>query len=376
METIIDVPQGQFDLARYPHRDGSPLRAWDAADEYVLDHVADHAIDGAQCLVVNDSFGALAIALAATGKAVQSWCDSHLAHTGAYFNALNNDVHGVMENLVPSTEVPEGPIDVAIIKVPRTKALLEHQLRTLRPHLAPSAKVLGAGMTKLVHTSTMELFGSTIGTTTSSLARKKARLIFAEVDTDSAAVDASPYPTAFETESGLVLTNHANVFSRERLDIGTRLLLDNLPEADAGAVVIDLGCGNGVVGAAMVRANPGIEMVFTDESYMAVASAEATFVANCPGEDASFEVADGLDGFEPGSADVIICNPPFHEGNATGDAVAWQLFTQSRDALQKGGELIVIGNRHLGYHAKLKRLFHNCETVASTTKFSVLRSVR
>jgi 16S rRNA (guanine1207-N2)-methyltransferase len=52
------------------------------------------------------------------------------------------------------------------------------------------------------------------------------------------------------------------------------------------------------------------------------------------------------------------------------------MFADSRRSLRRGGELWVVGNRHLGYHAKLKRLFGNCEVVASNTKFVVLRAVR
>ena len=44
--------------------------------------------------------------------------------------------------------------------------------------------------------------------------------------------------------------------------------------------------------------------------------------------------------------------------------------------LVKGGELWVIGNRHLGYHAKLKHLFGNCEVVASNKKFTLLKALK
>ncbi|MBW8806802.1 MAG: methyltransferase, partial [Catenulisporales bacterium] len=89
-----------------------------------------------------------------------------------------------------------------------------------------------------------------------------------------------------------------------------------------------------------------------------------------------FRVADGMSGFEPGSVDVVLNNPPFHSHQATTDAVAWRMFTGSRTALRRGGELWVVGNRHLGYHAKLKRLFGNCDVVAGNPKFVVLRAVR
>jgi 16S rRNA (guanine1207-N2)-methyltransferase len=58
------------------------------------------------------------------------------------------------------------------------------------------------------------------------------------------------------------------------------------------------------------------------------------------------------------------------------DEVAWQMFVQSHRALRPGGVLTVVGNRHLAYHAKLKRIFGNCTVVASNSKFVVFRAGR
>ena len=55
---------------------------------------------------------------------------------------------------------------------------------------------------------------------------------------------------------------------------------------------------------------------------------------------------------------------------------AWSMFADSRDALRPGGSLWVIGNRHLAYHAKLKRLFGDCDVVNANSKFVVLRSMK
>ncbi len=74
--------------------------------------------------------------------------------------------------------------------------------------------------------------------------------------------------------------------------------------------------------------------------------------------------------------DVVLCNPPFHQHGAVTDAVAWQMFGDARAHLRRGGELWVVGNRHLGYHTALARLFGNCRQVAAHPKFVVLSAVR
>jgi 16S rRNA (guanine1207-N2)-methyltransferase len=91
---------------------------------------------------------------------------------------------------------------------------------------------------------------------------------------------------------------------------------------------------------------------------------------------AEFRVGDGLAGVPDGSVDLVLNNPPFHSHQATTDATAWRMITGAKRVLRPGGELWVVGNRHLGYHVKLKRLFGNSRLVASDPKFVVLRAVK
>ena len=53
---------GSFALYRYPRRKREQLRAWDAADEYLLKLVAEDRDVAQQPLICNDQFGALAVA--------------------------------------------------------------------------------------------------------------------------------------------------------------------------------------------------------------------------------------------------------------------------------------------------------------------------
>jgi 16S rRNA (guanine1207-N2)-methyltransferase len=236
-------------------------------------------------------------------------------------------------------------------------------------------------MVKEIHTSTLRLFEKIIGPTRTSLAVKKARLVFAAFD-PSLDPGPSPWPLDYRLPegvgavSGRTVVNHAGIFCADRLDIGTRFLLENLPERPDASRIVDLGCGNGVLGLAAALTHPDAEIVCTDESYQAVASAEDTFRANGLADRAVFTAADALGAVEPGSADLVLNNPPFHSHQATTDATAWRMFQQARKALAPGGELWVVGNRHLGYHVKLRRIFGNCRTVAGNPKFVLLRAVR
>jgi 16S rRNA (guanine1207-N2)-methyltransferase len=383
----LTTPWGAYELARFPEDPRDTLRAWDAADEYLLRHL--HGIDDAAptdlsgtVAVVGDRWGALVTSLAAhgTGEIVQI-TDSFLGQEATRGNLRRAGVEPGTVRLLTARDEPPEHIDVLLIRVPKSLALLEDQLHRLAPSVDADTVVVGTGMVTEIHTSTLKLFERVLGPTRTSLAAKKARLIFCSPDPAVPRLP-SPWPLRYALPSdtgvlaGLTVTNHAGIFCAERLDIGTRFFLRHLPRGRGLARVVDLGCGNGVVGTAAALADPDAQVTFVDESYSAVASAEATFHDNVPSGKAEFLVGDGLSAFADASVDLVLNNPPFHSHRATTDTAARRMFADARRALRPGGELWVVGNRHLGYHVRLRRLFGNCEVVAGDPKFVVLKAVR
>lgn len=171
--------------------------------------------------------------------------------------------------------------------------------------------------------------------------------------------------------------NHANVFARSGLDIGARFFLQHLP-SDLEGEIADLGCGNGVIGLQALAQNPNASVMFTDESHMAVASSRLNVERNLPDDIArcEFMVNNSLSGIEPDRFTAILCNPPFHQQHAITDHIARQMFNDARRSLKYGGELYVVGNRHLDYFRKLKRAFGNCTTIATNNKFVILKATK
>ncbi|WP_344020626.1 methyltransferase [Streptomyces luteireticuli] len=387
----FSTPMGEFDLTRFPEDPRDRLLPWDAADEYLLRHLADpvaaadgtpaaRADLGGSVVVVGDRWGALATALAAHRPAQIT--DSFLGQQATRANLARNGVAPDAVRLLSTRDTPPDRIDVLLVRVPKSLALLEDQLLRLAPAVHAGTVVVGAGKVTEIHTSTLRLFERILGPTRTSLAAKKARLIFCSPDPD---LERGPNPWPLEyvlgddagPAAGLTVVNHAGVFCADRLDIGTRFFLHHLPRRHGAERVVDLGCGNGVLGTAAALANPDADVVFVDESHQAVASAEATFRANAgAGRAAEFTVGDGLSPVPDGSVDLVLNNPPFHSHQATTDTTARRMFTGARRVLRPGGELWVVGNRHLGYHVMLRKLFGNCEVVAGDPKFVVLRAVR
>lgn len=370
---ILRVPQGQFELSRSTDSH-EKLRAWDAADEYILNalHEQGSIQANGRLAILNDGFGALSCALATSNPATIS--DSFISHQATKRNLINNRMDSDAVRFCSSLDFPSGSYDAVIIKVPKSLALLEDQLYRLRSHLNQNTIIIAAGMVKNIHSSTLELFEKILGPTTTSLARKKARLIFCEPQHNGVEAD-SPYPLCFSLpDYNVQVTNHANVFSRQRLDIGSRFFIEHYQQLPEATAIVDLGCGNGILGMLAARQNPNAQIYFVDESYMAIESARINFNREFPQQTAQFIVTDCLQGVAENSVDLILNNPPFHQQQAIGDHIAWQMFQQSRKVLKKHGQLWVIGNRHLGYHTKLKRSFGNCELMASNQKFVLLKA--
>ena len=372
---ILETPYARLDLIRQPEQPNEPLQAFDAADEYLLAQLHEQGLPtSTRILILNDSFGALASSLANQMQLTSSG-DSHLAHLALEKNLQRNALQADAVNFVPASDMPQGPFDRVLIRVPKTLALLEEQLIRLHGQLAPGAQVIAGAMIKHLPRAAGDLLEKYIGPVQASLAVKKARLLTATPIDKPAPV--SPYPTRYRLDQPAIeLINHANLFCREELDIGTRAFLPHLPKALGNLRVADLGCGNGVLGIVYALSNPQAQMTLVDESYMAVQSARENWQAVLSERPADIRAGDGLAEQPMDSLDLVLCNPPFHQQQVVGDFLAWRMFTQAKTALGKGGELWIVGNRHLGYHLKLKRLFGKVEQVAATPKFVILRAIK
>ena len=385
----FQTPSASYELKRLPVIANDTLRAWDAADELLVNTVFnDHSdlinkTDKQALLIINDNFGALSLAF--NEYRLDSWSDSYISHLATEENLqLNNIKKTDAINFIPATEGLNGKYKLIIIKIPKTSALLEDQLYKLKPYIDKDTTIIAAAMTKHIHNSTLAFFEKIIGTTTTSRATKKARLIFAENNKE--AQGKSPYPqTITDEKTHLHLINHANVFSKDKLDIGTRFMIQNMDQCPNAEHIIDMGCGNGALGIMAKRHQVNAKISFVDESYNAIESAKDSYNKAYPesSDDANFFVNNILEKYPKqkkqqsnNKAQLVLCNPPFHQIHSIGDHIAWEMFKQSREILDTDGEMWIVGNRHLGYHIKLKKVFGNCRTIASNPKFVILAATK
>jgi 16S rRNA G1207 methylase RsmC len=348
-----------MNIKRYPLQTNDTLQGWDSADELLLAHVRSLGLSGKKILILNDSFGALSIGL--IGFDCVTYTDSFVSAKAIGINS--------QDKITPIHDLSHltGLFDLVLIRIPKNMSFFEDELCHLTHHLHAGSKIICTSMVKHLAPTSFDLLNKYIGATTTSLAEKKARLIFADFQKEKVT---SPYPQTIKVDGfEKPFLNHSNLFSREKLDIGTRFFLEHIPRGPYKKI-LDLGCANGIIGIKAKLENPQAKIIFSDESWMAVKSAEENY-RNHFQDDAGFFWTNSFEERTERDIDLVLCNPPFHQQNTIGDFIAWEMFKDSQAVLQKGGSLVVIGNSHLGYQVKMKKIFGNSQILSTNQKFII-----
>lgn len=352
------------EIKRYPYFKNDTLQGWDSADELILQHMKSLNLTDKKILIINDHFGALSCGLEDFN--CTTYTDSFVSMMGIVTNSE--------ERIRPLNKLTDlqGLFDFVLIQLPKNMSFLEDILCHVTQHLHAGSQVICGSMVKHLAPTSFDLLQKYIGATTTSLAQKKARLIFAAFEKSPTQ---SPYPIDVKIEGfDQPFTNHSNLFSRDKLDIGTRFFLEHLPRGKTGKI-LDLGCANGIIGIKTKMNNPDATILFSDESSMAIESSRINYKKYFKDE-AEFYWTNCFEKRPESSLDLVLCNPPFHQNNTIGDFIAWQMFKDSYHALKKGGVIRVIGNSHLGYQIKLKKLFGNSKIIATNKKFIICEAVK
>lgn len=373
---VLDFPGGSLTLSR-PGTDDPSLRAWSSADELLLPEALSRleAAPESRVLVIDDQYGALTLGLSRFSPDVVA--DSAQLSAALELNASLNPGSPAPEQVYSWLQPPTGTYDLVLLKIPREADYLAWLLRWANGALKPDGVILAAGMIKHLPDRSVDVFAGAVEVQNVGRAVKKARMM--ACGRGEALLDGWPGTwKGYELESGGVrVAAMPAVFAREKLDIGTRLMLPHLKttlkSCLPGARVLDLACGNGVLGLSALAAQPGIDMTFSDVSSQAVLSARRNTEAAFPDAGGLFMHADGVaGGSEP--FERILLNPPFHEGGVVGDHIALRLFEQASQNLSETGRLLMVGNRHLGYHRSLQRFFPHVRQLDANPKFVVFEA--
>ena len=170
--------------------------------------------------------------------------------------------------------------------------------------------------------------------------------------------------------AALGLWSQPGIFSWDRVDPGTALLLEALPTlAGRGA---DLGCGIGLLAHAILATPEVTRLDLIDIDRRAIEAARR----NVDDSRVRLSWADVKVGTGLESLDFVVMNPPFHEGGSEDKSLGQVFIRRAAEALHKGGRLWLVANRHLPYEAVLAPLFRRVTPHLEAQGFKVVEAVK
>ena len=161
------------------------------------------------------------------------------------------------------------------------------------------------------------------------------------------------------------------VFSKDHLDFGSLLLIEEFKNPDIDGLLLDLGCGVGVIGISLGK-HYNREVIFTDVNPRAVMLTKKNAELN----NIKFEAYETncMDGINHEFA-CILTNPPIRAGKK----VIYNFFDSAFNALKTNGELWFVMRRNHGVESAIKKiqeLFGNYEVIKRKNGFWIVKAIK
>lgn len=305
----------------------------------------------------------------------QEGCTSHFyyAHLFAQFGTATDTFAAVID-----AQAFNQGADQAVLYVPKEKSLCRMLFDNLAALMPAGATLYLVGLNKGGIKSIIKQLPSGFGPA-QKVASGNHCVLFATTRTDTPATEfalasyLTNYPLPVQPE--LTVFNLPGVFSEQRLDAGSALLLDYIA-AHAASIkgdVLDFACGSGVI-AAFLRARCNVSaMLATDVSAFALYAAEKTLHAQQLQTPYQVRASDGLNAVTE-KFDWIITNPPFHSGQRTDYDIARAFINGVSKHLKPGGRLLIVANSFLGYNALLSERFRQVSEPVNNGHFKILQA--
>lgn len=289
-------------------------------------------------LVVDDESGALTQVVLESGSEVSAWCDDLRAELAVPPQLRTNEL---------STD----GVDLVLWRLPRAVSAVDDLAQRIAADAGNHLKVVAGARVKHMTRAQNDALARSYSNVRASLGRDKSRALHASGPLASEPV----WPARHHLpDLGLDVVARGTVFATNKLDAGTRLLLDAMDEhrPDPGDRALDWGSGSGIIAAWLARV--GFDVTATDVSRDAIEATLLTAQAN----DVSVRALrmDGLSGLAAESVDLLVTNPPFHIGGAKDSTPTLAMFAQASSVLAPGGELWAVWNAHLPYLPVLRRI--------------------
>lgn len=172
-----------------------------------------------------------------------------------------------------------------------------------------------------------------------------------------------------------LLYSKPGIYGWEKIDRGSRLLVSQLPDFVEGLNstverVADLGCGYGYLSVAANAFFPGAQWLLTDNNATALLACEKNTASH--GMTAECVLTDCADGVS-GPVDVVLCNPPFHQGFAIEGGLTERFLQAAARLLSPRGQALFVVNQFIPLPRYAEALFGRCELRCEQDGFRVYR---
>ena len=165
-----------------------------------------------------------------------------------------------------------------------------------------------------------------------------------------------------------------SVFAQGKLDEGTRLLIEALQVQPADEA-LDIGCGAGYLGLHIARQASRGHVTMVDASLATVALAQRNITeSGLP--NINVLPSDGAQAVLSQRFDLVVTNPPFHQGGIQTTEIAERFIREAAHVLRPQGRFYLVANRFLKYEPTLKAHFNKVAEVGGNTRFKVLLALR
>lgn len=285
----------------------------------------------------------------------------------------------VVHNDVGEIAINQGSIDLTVLEVTGDRDLARRWLALVRNVARPGGVLLIAGPNDRGIKSAIGDAGEAIAPPVVEDSRRHNRVAHVTIP------PVPPIPPDWALEDGIApgtwsrfvvrergvdlpFESLPGVFSADHLDEGTELLLEHL-DVPAHASVLDVGCGTGVIGVVAGRRGAGL-VTMTDINLLAIAAAERN--ADLSEAPVVVMAGDVYSAVDDERFDLIVSNPPFHQGKDINHDVPQRLIAEARYFLKSGGWLVIVANSFLPYDRLMREHFGEVETLAATRQFRVL----
>jgi 16S rRNA (guanine1207-N2)-methyltransferase len=170
------------------------------------------------------------------------------------------------------------------------------------------------------------------------------------------------------------LTLRPDVFAGGGLDPATALLAEVM-EVGQRQRVLDLGSGSGVLGMLAARLSPSSQITLVDASAAALLAAQENLRRNGL-EHLQALASNGVAAVRTQQFDLVLCNPPFHQGHNQTSATALRFIREAREVLAPRGRLYLVANRFLRYEPVMQAAFGAVVRVREDARYKVLLAER